>query len=88
MPNTQEQLPYPARPLRRSEAATYIRDRWGYPCSRATLAKLAVVGSGPVFRRAGRFPIYDPLELDKWVRARVSRPVRSTAELAEASGAL
>jgi hypothetical protein len=85
MPNTiEEQAAALARLLRRSEAAEYIRDRWGYPCSRATLAKLAVVGGGPVFRRAGRFPMYDRADLDDWVRRKLSVPVGSTSELAGA----
>src|SRR5436853_20513 len=37
--------------LRRTEAATYVTDRYGFPCSRQWLAKLAVVGGGPVFRK-------------------------------------
>jgi hypothetical protein len=39
--------------LRRSDAATYITQRYGFPCSRQWLAKLAVIGGGPLFRRAG-----------------------------------
>ena len=48
----------PSRLLRRAEAAMHIHDKWGYPCSPRTLAKYAVIGGGPVFRRAGRFPLY------------------------------
>ena len=46
--------------LRRSDAAAYITERYGFPCSRQWLAKLAVIGGGPVFRKAGRYPIYEP----------------------------
>jgi hypothetical protein len=49
--------------LRRSDAATYITERYGFPCSRQWLAKLAVIGGGPAFRKAGRYPLYEPSEL-------------------------
>ena len=44
------------RYLRRTDAAAYVTDRYAFPCSRQWLAKLAVVGGGPVFRKAGRYP--------------------------------
>jgi hypothetical protein len=37
--------------LRRADAAAYVTDRYGFPCSRQWLAKLAVVGGGPVSAR-------------------------------------
>jgi hypothetical protein len=61
--------------LRRSDAATYITERYGFPCSRQWLAKLAVIGGGPVFRKAGRYPVYEPNDigsrsgLSRWARA-------------------
>ena len=39
--------------LRRSEAAAYVKAVWGFPCATRTLAKLAVIGGGPTFRRDG-----------------------------------
>jgi hypothetical protein len=72
--------------LRRSEAAQYVHDVWGYPLSPKTLAKWAVVGGGPTFRKAGRFPLYDPAQLDEWVKAKLSRPVKSTSELTGVGG--
>jgi hypothetical protein len=72
------------RMLRRYEAAPYVENRWGYPLSPKTLAKFAVIGGGPSFRKAGRFPLYDPTDLDDWVRGRLTRKVTSTSELAEA----
>src|SRR5262245_52904272 len=56
--------------LRRSDAAVYITERYGFPCSRQWLAKLAVGGGGPTFRKAGRYPIYDPADLDLWAERR------------------
>jgi hypothetical protein len=66
--------------LRREAAAEYIKKKWGLPCSSKTLAKLAVVGGGPVFRKSGRYPIYTFDDLDEWVQSRISKPVRSTSE--------
>jgi hypothetical protein len=48
-----------SRLLRRSEAAQYVREKFGIPLSQKTLSKLAVVGGGPLFRKAGRFPLYE-----------------------------
>ena len=70
--------------LRRSDAAAYITNRYGFPCSRQWLAKLAVIGGGPVFRKAGRYPVYEPGELDRWAEARIGPPQRSTSEFGPA----
>ena len=70
------------RLLRRAEAAQHIHDKWGYPCSPRTLAKYAVIGGGPPFRKAGRYPLYDPENLDRWISAKLSDPVTSTSALA------
>ena len=72
---------YGARYRRRTDAAQYIRDVWGQPCSSAWLAKLAVVGGGPVFRKAGRTPLYTDCDLDEWAEARLSPPHRSTSDI-------
>ena len=66
--------------LRRKAAASYIREHWGYPCSPNTLAKLAVIGGGPIFRRAGRIPLYAVDDLDSYVEAKLGQPLRSTSE--------
>jgi hypothetical protein len=83
MPQVQQKLAELQRRLRRVEAARYIQEKWGYPCSPLTLAKLAVTGGGPPFRKAGRYPLYDPSHLDEWVRSKLSRVVKSTSELGE-----
>jgi hypothetical protein len=70
--------------LRRDYAAAYVRDRYGFPCSRSWLAKLAVHGGGPAFRKAGKFPIYAPSDLDEWASAKIGPRRSSTSvELAE-----
>ena len=67
--------------LRRSEAADYVANHYGFPCSRQWLAKLAVIGGGPVFRKAGRYPVYEPRELDLWAKARIGPRRRSTSDV-------
>ena len=67
--------------MRRADAARYIREAHGIPCAPTTLAKYAVLGGGPVFRKAGKFPIYSRDDLDAWVNQRLSKPVLSTSEL-------
>ena len=74
------------RYMTRAEAAKYITDNW-FPHSPKTLAKLAVIGGGPVFRKAGRVPIYIPSDCDDYARSKISQPVCSTAELAKVSAA-
>ena len=66
--------------LRRQAAAEYLRTRWGVPCSPKTLAKLACVGGGPVYRRFGRIPLYLIADLDAYAEAKISKPVQSTSE--------
>jgi hypothetical protein len=69
--------------LRRKAAAQYIREHWGIPCSPNTLAKLAVIGGGPMFRRAGRIPLYTFADLDRHVEAKLGKPIRSTSDTGE-----
>ena len=69
-----------ARFLRRKQAADYISRSWGIPLSPRTLAKLAVVGGGPPFRKAGRFPMYEPADLDAWVERRLGPKRTSTSD--------
>jgi len=71
----------PSRLLRRAEAAQHIHDKWGYPCSPKTLAKYAVIGGGPPFRKAGRYPLYQPDDLDSWITDKLSDRVTSTSAL-------
>jgi hypothetical protein len=68
--------------FRREDAARHVRETWGLPCSPKWLAKLAVVGGGPIFRKAGKTPLYAPSDLDAWAQARIGAPRRSTSTLA------
>jgi hypothetical protein len=76
--------PAPARYLTRAAAAQYVHATYGFPCSRQWLAKLAVVGGGPVYRKAGRTPLYAPADLDAWATARIGAPQRSTSTTPDA----
>lgn len=67
--------------LRRNDAARYIRETWGIPCSRVWMAKLVSVGGGPTYRLAGRFPIYAPADLDSWAKARIGAPQKSSSDV-------
>jgi hypothetical protein len=76
---TSTEITIAPRYFRRDAAAKYVRERWGLPCSKAWLAKLAVVGGGPVFRKAGRTPLYDPVDLDAWAQGRIGDRRKSTS---------
>lgn len=72
--------------LRRAEAAAYLQERYG-AYKTQTLAKLAVTGGGPRFRKMGAFAYYSAVDLDTWAASRMSEPVHSTTELAAARAA-
>jgi hypothetical protein len=82
MPN---EMPAGRRYFRRAEAAVYITGKYGFPCSRQWLAKLAVVGGGPRFRKAGRYPIYSPADLDDWALSRIGPVQSSTSDVSATS---
>ena len=71
--------------LRRSEAADFLC-KMGVPCTRNTLAKMAVVGGGPLFRKLGSIPLYTPGDLEDWVASKLTKPVNSTAQLSSRAG--
>lgn len=67
--------------LRRNDAARHVRETWGLPCQPNWLAKLAVIGGGPPFRKAGRVPLYEAADLDAWARSRLSERMASTSDV-------
>ena len=79
-------MSFPNRPLNRKEASNYLLAKHGIRRSCGTLAKLACIGGGPRFRKAGRTPLYTPSNLDAWANEISSPLVRSTSELREAVG--
>jgi hypothetical protein len=70
--------------LRRDAAAAYVQGAYGFPCSRQWLARLAVIGGGPAFHKAGRFPLYERADLDAWAQSKIGPRVLSTGELSAA----
>jgi hypothetical protein len=66
--------------LRRRAAAEYLRQNRGIPSSEKTLAKLACIGGGPIYRLFGRIPLYLIADLDTYAEAKLSKPVHSTSE--------
>lgn len=66
--------------LRRSEVPEYLMQKHGIPVALATLNKLASIGGGPAMRYAGRIPLYDVEDLDRWAKGRLSAPVMSTSD--------
>jgi len=72
--------------LRRSDAAKYVAETYGFPCSPRTLAKLACVSTdGPAFRKAGRVPLYPQSSLDAWAQSKIGPLVRSTSEVSRSA---
>jgi len=68
--------------MRRKDAGRYLKERFGFSSERA-LAKLATIGGGPPFHRAGiggRIILYAAEELDQWALTKIGKPLRSTAE--------
>ena len=70
------------RLLRRKAASDYLHEIHGLDRAPSTLAKLAAIGDGPIFRRIGRVPLYATDDLDKWVASKLSAPMRSTSDTA------
>jgi len=70
------------RLLRRKAASAYVHETYGLERAPSTLAKLAVIGGGPVFRRMNRVALYSIDDLDQWVASKLSRPMRSTSDMA------
>jgi hypothetical protein len=73
------------RLLRRNEAAQYLSEVIGLPCSPRTLAKLACIGGGPIYRKGFRRALYEPSDLDSWAASRIGPRRRSTSDTTEAT---
>lgn len=67
--------------LRRWEASRHLLSEHGIELAPATLAKLACIGGGPPFQKAGRVPLYPVDLLDEWALARLGAVIRSTSEV-------
>jgi len=64
--------------LLRREAAEFLTSE-GYPIKASTLAKLASIGGGPVFRKFGSRPIYEQTDLLEWAKSRAGEKLASTS---------
>jgi hypothetical protein len=71
------------RRYRRTEASTYLKDVWGISRTPKTLAKLNVIGGGPLVEYDGRIPLYTEPNLDDYARGVLSPPVANTSERRE-----
>jgi hypothetical protein len=70
--------------FRRKTAGAYLKQKFGFG-SEKTLAKLAVVGGGPLFRKAGTAVLYTPDDLDTWALNQIGEPQLSTSNAETAS---
>lgn len=67
--------------INRKSASGYLLSTWGLKRSPNYLAKLAVVGGGPAFRKAGRDSLYTIEDLDFWALSIIGPLVHSTSEI-------
>jgi len=67
--------------LSRFGAAVYLRAVYGLTCTPQTLAKKAVTGYGPPFRKAAKAALYEIPDLDAWAESLIGPKVHSTAGL-------
>lgn len=65
--------------LRRKAAGEYLKTRYGF-CSEKSLAKMATLGGGPIFRKAGTAALYLKDDLDRWALSRIGEPQASTSD--------
>jgi c-di-AMP phosphodiesterase-like protein len=67
--------------LRRRNAAAYLLKKYGFGAEK-TLAKGAVTGDSPEYRKAGRLVLYTREALDKWALAKIGAPQNSSSDAA------
>jgi hypothetical protein len=65
--------------LVRKDAAQYLKEKYGFG-SKRSLDKLATVGGGPEYRKAGCLTLYTPEALDRFALSRIGPPQTSTAQ--------
>ena len=71
--------------MRRKLASEYLFEEHGVSLSPATLAKLAVIGGGPSFRKDGPFPLYERPDLDTFATVRLGPLRTSTSDHQQAA---
>ncbi|MEM8974003.1 MAG: hypothetical protein AAGD43_18225 [Pseudomonadota bacterium] len=67
----------------RSGASQYLQEVWNLKFAAQTLAKLATLGGGPRYHKAGRTPLYPKDELDSFAREKLGPLLASTSEMPE-----
>jgi hypothetical protein len=65
--------------MRRRDAAEYLLGKYGFGAER-TLAKGAVTGDSPIFRKAGRVVLYRREDLDDWALSKIGAPQKSSSD--------
>jgi hypothetical protein len=70
----------PQQFLRPVDAAIFLKSLIGFGAVRS-LAKMRVLGNGPVYRKAGRLVLYEEGDLMTWAESKVSSPLRSTSDV-------
>jgi hypothetical protein len=65
--------------LRRRDAAEYLLGKYGFGAER-TLAKGAVTGDTPEYRKAGRIVLYTREALDRWALSKIGAPRASSSD--------
>jgi hypothetical protein len=65
------------RYMRRPVVSRYLHDVWGIKRAPSTLAKLACLGGGPRFVKAGRTPLYSPADVDDWARSQIGETIEA-----------
>jgi hypothetical protein len=70
--------PLNSPPLLTTRQVSQELERRGIPRSVSTLERLRCYGGGPPFRRFGRVVRYRYDELESWIEAMLSAPMRST----------
>ena len=65
--------------LRPTDAAAFLRSQFAFGAVRS-LAKMRVVGGGPVYRKAGRLVLYSRDDLVAWAHGKLSEPRHSTSD--------
>jgi hypothetical protein len=74
--------PSEERFLRRRQAADYLQSKYGFGAM-AILAKGAVTGDTPCYRKAGKMVLYTKTSLDEWALKKIGPPQRSTSDRLE-----
>jgi predicted DNA-binding transcriptional regulator AlpA len=63
--------------MNRAEAIVHLTHAWGFRRSPITLSKWASAGTGPPFRKLGRYTYYSESDLDEWMQSRLSKRQQS-----------